>query len=210
MDKSGQASHARSGEPVWQVRPAPRCDGGGRREELAPSRLVQSSGKLNSQSDRQDEDQRVRGQLIHRALELLGQHRGETEILQILACDFILSEDQEVVDCYQQARAVYQDRQFAELFNDSLYEKVYNEMPLSWQQDGRDCYGVIDRLRVATDRIWLIDYKTHRRAKQKTDALLEIYREQMQAYRQGVEKLWPGRRIRLALLLTDIPLLCEY
>lgn len=197
-------------KPVWPLRTIPRFDWDDRYEERSPSRLDKLQAAHGTEFDSQDEDRLTRGQAIHRVLELLNKKYRQEEILEKTSTDFPLLSDKEIRDYYRQADAVYRDKQFAELFDDSRYEKVYNEMPLSYRQSGQYCYGIIDRLCLAADRIWLLDYKTHLHAEKKIDALGDAYHEQMQAYRCGVEKLWPGKRVRAALLFTSVPMLYVY
>ncbi|MCP4292948.1 MAG: UvrD-helicase domain-containing protein [bacterium] len=69
--------------------------------------------------------------------------------------------------------------------------------------------GTIDRLIIRKDRVDVIDYKTNRTGGQveKLTDLVEHYRPQMESYRQVVESLFPGRKVRTWLLFTDPDLL---
>lgn len=210
--QSGQqkAAAQQQDKPHWSIQTPIHFELNGQHEELSPSRLGATQTTSDSWSDLEDDDRLTRGQAIHRALELLSNKYQQAQIVERLSQDFSLLKDKEIMDYYQQAQAVYRDERFAELFNDARFERVYNEMPLSYQQSERYYYGVIDRLCVAERWIWLIDYKTHRGAEKKINELAELYKEQMQAYRDGVEKLWPHKQVRMALLFTSVPVLYEY
>ena len=179
-------------------------------EELSPSRLSSPHEDRKRQSHWEDDDQLIRGQAIHKALELISGKRQPKQILRQLSNEFSLLGGKEIANYCRQAQAIHSDAQFAELFDDDRFDKVYNEMPLSYRQSDQLYYGVVDRLCVAADWIWLVDYKTHRHAKGRLHELCELYEGQMRAYCQGAEKLWPQKRVRLALLFTGVPTLYEY
>lgn len=73
--------------------------------------------------------------------------------------------------------------------------------------------GQIDRLLITADEILIIDYKTNRPPPTRTEDVPPIYLKQMQAYAKALVKIYPGRRVRCALLWTDgprlMPLLLE-
>mgnify|MGYP001819281153 FL=1 len=52
--------------------------------------------------------------------------------------------------------------------------------------------------------IHLIDYKTHRiDSESMAQQLLERYKQQLELYREGVQRLWPDHPVKAYLLLTD-------
>jgi ATP-dependent helicase/nuclease subunit A len=53
----------------------------------------------------------------------------------------------------------------------------------------------IDRLVEYDDEVWVLDYKT--------GGFAEAYVEQLADYRQAVSALYPGKRVRTALLFGD-------
>lgn len=65
--------------------------------------------------------------------------------------------------------------------------------------------GVIDRLVVRPDGVDIIDYKTNRGAADPAQRawLAAHYRPQLQAYREVLSQLHPGRTVRTWLLFTD-------
>jgi ATP-dependent helicase/nuclease subunit A len=65
-------------------------------------------------------------------------------------------------------------------------------------------YGLIDRLIIKDDQILLIDYKTHPvKNDTQLSSLTEAYRPQLDLYRNGVAKIWPGLEIKSGLLFTN-------
>lgn len=84
-------------------------------------------------------------------------------------------------------------------FDPDKFRQAWNEIPISHGES----YGIIDRLVDDGQTLWVLDYKTSREG---NDAeLLERYRDQLLAYSQGVARLWPGRSVRMGLILTNSP-----
>lgn len=63
--------------------------------------------------------------------------------------------------------------------------------------------GQIDRLLVTDDEILIVDFKTNRPPPTRADDIPDQYVRQMRAYARAMEKIYPGRRVRCALLWTD-------
>ncbi len=149
------------------------------------------------------DDGRVYGQVFHRALELLAKARGDdSAAIKQRALE-------EFPDCRQSAQwfdeavALFNAPDFAELFDDTRYVRVYNEMPLLYRDtDGKQVAGIIDRLCVGAQTAWIIDYKTHNVDARTAKAVAEGFRRQMRLYRDGVGLLYPDLRLRSSVLFT--------
>lgn len=145
-----------------------------------------------------------RGVVIHRMLEQLSGTQARAAVEKRLRREF--GDRLEEVDfsrCWREACAVTDHADFRGFFDPARYREARNEIPILYRDDGRDVYGVIDRLVIREDEIVLIDYKTHARAtKDHIGQLAEDFREQMRQYGEGVRRLWPGRKLRLVLLFT--------
>ncbi|MCG6886102.1 MAG: PD-(D/E)XK nuclease family protein, partial [Proteobacteria bacterium] len=64
-------------------------------------------------------------------------------------------------------------------------------------------HGVIDRLVVTADEVFVVDYKSHRHAEcGKLQAVAESYRPQLTWYVAGVRRIWPDHTVRALLLFT--------
>lgn len=154
----------------------------------------------NGATGTENRDARRRGTELHRLLEVLapppaGGAAGETP-------DPVLEEE---------ARRVIADPALAFLFEPSRYRRAYKEVALSYRDgEGKPLHGIIDRMVVTPEEVWIIDYKTQTGlddARQR--ALADQYAAQLNYYRIGVEKLWPGRRIRTGVLFTHTRTLIE-
>jgi ATP-dependent helicase/nuclease subunit A len=69
--------------------------------------------------------------------------------------------------------------------------------------------GQIDRLAVTDDAILIADYKTNRPAPRRIEDVPDNYKGQLALYRAVLEKLYPGRPIRAALIWTETTDLME-
>jgi ATP-dependent helicase/nuclease subunit A len=57
--------------------------------------------------------------------------------------------------------------------------------------------------------VLIVDYKTLRPAPKSAADIPPLYVEQLRAYRAAIGAVYPGRRVRSALLWTDGPRLME-
>jgi ATP-dependent helicase/nuclease subunit A len=71
--------------------------------------------------------------------------------------------------------------------------------------DGKVLSGQIDRLYIAEDAIWIIDYKTNRPSPKKPEDIPDIYIKQMRAYANALQNIYPNRTVKAFLLWTDGP-----
>ncbi len=72
-----------------------------------------------------------------------------------------------------------------------------------------DLSGQINRLAVTDDEVLIVDYKTNRPPPSEVRFVAPAYLYQLAAYRLALGEIYPGRRVRAALLWTDGPRLME-
>ena len=65
--------------------------------------------------------------------------------------------------------------------------------------------GQVDRLAVTVEAVLIADYKTNRPAPRRLEDVPRSYVAQLALYRAVLQKLYPGREVRAALVWTDIP-----
>jgi ATP-dependent helicase/nuclease subunit A len=181
-----------------------------RGHEIAPS-LHQPEG-IAMGSAGGDEDGRQRGIAIHRLLQLLSEDDAQVPAITArvaqeldLSCD-----DRELQQWAAEAQQVVRDPTLRALMQPPGGSAI-NEVPIIYQQGGRTVHGIIDRLLLHEDEAWVIDYKSHRGV--SADKLAEQaapFREQLQYYAEGVQRLWPQRRVRRFVLFTHGRLLYEF
>ena len=71
--------------------------------------------------------------------------------------------------------------------------------------DGRVIAGAVDRLLVETDRVRFVDFKTGSQVPGSVESVPRSHRLQMEAYRDALSVIFPGRAIEAALLYTSGP-----
>ncbi len=171
---------------------------------LAPSRADDRNAPAFSSAD--DEDATLRGLLIHRALDLLTRQPALTESAcrQQLMMEYWLPADDALLQaCIDEAQQNIADSKLQALLQPDAATECFNELPILYSADEQSVYGVIDRLVVREDAIWLVDYKSHRLAAgERAEDAASRFSQQLGWYRQGVEKLWPGRPVRCGVLFT--------
>ncbi|MDH5436508.1 MAG: UvrD-helicase domain-containing protein, partial [Gammaproteobacteria bacterium] len=180
----------------------PMVLGGQGISELHPSETESSSNGLAVKSEY---DARQRGEIIHRMLEILSSPENNKEQIPLqVANEFSTSEKSALFQQYwQEANVVFEMNKFHYLFNSSQYTKAWNEVPICYQHNNQNVYGIIDRIVMTENEIIIVDYKTHHYAsKENINSLAEPYQTQLQLYSEGVKKLWPNKKVKSQLLFT--------
>jgi ATP-dependent helicase/nuclease subunit A len=80
-------------------------------------------------------------------------------------------------------------------------------VPLVGLVGGRALSAQIDRLVVTPDRVLIVDYKTLRSPPESEQRVAPLYLRQMASYAAALQRVYPGHRVRCALLWTERPLL---
>lgn len=109
-------------------------------------------------------------------------------------------------DALSEARRVHEAPALARFF--APEHKAWDEVALHIETDEGTQVNVLDRLVDTGDALWVLDYKTHR-AKDSA-AVLAAASEQLQRYVAAVQKLFPKRAVRAAVIWTPEALLIEH
>ncbi|WP_455365236.1 UvrD-helicase domain-containing protein [Kaarinaea lacus] len=157
-----------------------------------------------------DEDLQQRGVIIHKMLQLLTDSSDYAHIKQIIEHRWGNSVNKNLLDEYwNEALSVIQHQEHEYLFNAAQFDKAYNEVPVGYQHEGMNIIGIIDRIVINRDIVYLIDYKTHRNTdSQNQHGLLNLYQPQMSLYYEGLKRLWPEKTIKPHILFTHN--VCSY
>ena len=185
--------------PDWARQPAPP-------ESRPPDPLAPSRAEGEEQpalSPLQDSDNAAlkRGRLAHTLLQRLPDLPREARLeaaLRYLSRPAHGLDEAAVQALADEVMAVLDHRDFAPLFGPGSRAEV----PVAGVIGEQVISGQIDRLRVADDAVWIIDYKTNRPPPTTIDAVPAGYLGQMAAYRALLAQIYPGRPIRAALLWT--------
>jgi len=152
----------------------------------------------------------ARGVLVHRLLQSLpdiaGAARTEAarRYLARAGTEFSAEERETMVE---QIRLLLDDARFAQLFLPGSRAEV----PIFGRLKGGTLAvaGQVDRLAVTGDSVLIADYKTNRPAPRRLADVPEAYVAQLALYRAVLAELYPDKRIRAALVWTDVPDLME-
>ncbi|MDH5191115.1 MAG: UvrD-helicase domain-containing protein [Gammaproteobacteria bacterium] len=169
--------------------------------EVHPS---ESGDQVHGLAVKTEYDARLRGEIIHRMLELLSSDIDSTIITNQVASEFSIRENTEIFkDYWQEAITVFKKKELNYLFSPEHYMKSWNEVPVCYQLNDQVVYGIIDRLVVTDAEVIIVDYKTHHYASKENAHKLAIpYQSQLQFYSDGVKMLWPDKSVRPQLLFT--------
>ncbi len=177
--------------------------------EIAPSR----TDSPYSTHYGNDEDGRLRGIVIHRMLEKLTSQTqiADDKLLITIAHEYGLETgDSTLQEWWSEACGIIRQAPFRDIYDPTRYLAAYNEVPISYQAGTAMVHGVIDRLVVHTDRITVVDYKTHEMANpDNLNELAEPYRGQLYHYGVAAGRLWSEKAVRTLLLFTACSRLYE-
>ena len=151
----------------------------------------------------------LRGTLAHRLLQSLPDIPAPRR--EKVASEFLsrrgkkLSADQRAVLVRELLRLV-ENKDFAELFMPGSRAEVPIVGKLS---EGVLVSGQVDRLSVTKDQALIADFKTNRVPPRRIEEVPAAYVEQLAAYRAVLQRLYPDRPVRAALIWTEGPDLME-
>ncbi|WP_135081165.1 double-strand break repair helicase AddA [Terasakiella sp. SH-1] len=149
-----------------------------------------------------------RGNIIHALLQTLPElpmsEREEAARSYLSSPAHDLSETQQEEITAETLRVLH-DEEFAAVFAPGSQAEV----PIVGEVNGRVISAQVDRLLVKSDEIVIIDYKTNRPPPRTVKKVPTLYINQMKAYRQALELIYPDKPVRCVLLWTDTPKLME-
>ncbi|KAB2915308.1 MAG: double-strand break repair helicase AddA [Hyphomicrobiaceae bacterium] len=162
-----------------------------------------------------DKSRFLRGTLIHALLEHLpmlppeGWPAGAEALLAVRETGMSKAARKGLI---AETLAVLRHPEFAPLFaRDSRAEvAIAAEVPrMSGTGPALRLTGKIDRLAVHDDSVLIVDYKTNRPAPSDPARVAEAYLLQLAAYRLAIQRIFPRKRVRAAILWTDGPRIME-
>lgn len=191
--------------PGWLKKPAPYEAPAA--SVVSPSRLS-ADEKVYSPLDRSQDYRFRRGNVTHRLLQVLPElaaDRWEDVAWNFVARkNFALPEELQA-SIVSETLKVLRDPVFAKVFGPGSLAEV----PVTGAVNGTTINGQIDRLIVTDTEILIVDFKTNRPSPTDLNAIPDSYRNQLRAYHDTLQLIYPERRIRTALLWTDQPVLME-
>ena len=106
---------------------------------------------------------------------------------------------------WQEVDTILSGRDFAALFGPDSRAEV----PIAGLVSGRAISGQVDRLVVTVNEVLVVDYKTNRPPPMEASGVAPVYLRQMGLYARALEGIYPGKKVRAALLWTDAAKLME-
>ena len=178
-------------------------------KSISPSNISSDANQpcLEKQAD---SDATTRGIVIHAILENISSHSklSKTDCQNKLGYE--LSETL-WNECWNEASAIINIDEFSFIFPDSNAAETYNEVPISYLKNNTTVFGIIDRVVVSGNNIYIIDYKTHQTVnKNNIQQHAEHYQPQLMHYQQAAQLIWPKHNIQSYLLFTHAKLLHQY
>jgi ATP-dependent helicase/nuclease subunit A len=180
---------------------------------VAPALAYDEAAPVRAAADRSRTDRNkalARGVVVHRLLQSLpdiaSAARAEAARRHLArnAAEFSAEECETMLE---QILLLLKDPRFAQLFSPGSRAEV----PIVGRlNDGTLAVsGQVDRLAVTSDSVLIADYKTNRPAPRCLAEVPDAYVAQLALYRAVLAQLYSGRRIRAALVWTDVPDLME-
>jgi ATP-dependent helicase/nuclease subunit A len=159
-----------------------------------------------------------RGTLMHRLLHLLSvvaparRHALALEYLERFR--FKLSPEKRDA-MVQNLLLLMSDPIYAPIFSPQALSEVSvsglleNAAPITGAAETLALSGQIDRLLVTPERVLIVDFKTGELPAfgRRGYEIPELYRRQMEAYRQLLQQIYPEREVECALIYTAVPIL---
>jgi ATP-dependent helicase/nuclease subunit A len=173
---------------------------------LRPSEMADDESRRVTGAGR--ETARLRGMLTHRLLQSLPDipvaRREKTAEEFLSRRGNKLPADQRA-GLLREVLLVLEHKDFAALFSPGSRAEV----PIVGTLAGRSVVGQVDRLAVTQNAILIADFKTNRNAPRRIEEVPDSYVKQLAAYRAVLQKLYPDRPVRAALIWTEVPDLME-
>ena len=200
--KSAEEHKHHSEPPEWLYKPVKIKDT--RFDIVQPSRLAEE--EATSPLDNANTKRFLRGNLTHSLLQLLpdipeAQRAAKAQSFLSHYASQLTAEQQDSITA--ETLNILNDPQFAAIFGPGSMAEVPVTGVL--KEQNQIINGQIDRLLVTDDEILIIDYKTNRPPPLDPKDVPHIYYDQLASYAALIQKIYPGRNVRTALLWTDGP-----
>ncbi len=168
-------------------------------ELISPSGLYKTDGDTKLKLQNIDFS---KGLAVHRLLEILPDVEEEKRnaVADIILNNFPELDAEQRKNILREALGVLNNKEFEFIF--SRQSKA--EVPVCGIIGNKFVSGKIDRLVDTGGEILVVDYKTNNVSADKVDAVAAKYTGQLNAYRTILQKIYPDKNIKTALLFTAI------
>ena len=188
--------------PDWAMRSAPEEPSPPR--PLAPSRPEDEEPAVRSPFGADDGQKFQRGRLVHRLLQSLPdlpEDKRKVAAARFLARSAWNLSVKQQAEIAGEVAAVLADPAWGAIFGPGSRAEV----PVVGMVGERIISGQVDRLLITDGEVLIVDFKTNRPPPKTQAEVAPLYLRQMAAYRAALACIYPKRKIRCALLWTDVP-----
>jgi len=168
-------------------------------EVISPSALYRTENNQKFSLERVDF---TKGLAVHKLLEILPEIEEHEEAAEkILNNYFVAGEEETKLKAKNEAFSVLKNAEFNFIFTG----KSKAEVPVCGFYMDKFISGKIDRLvELGAGEILIVDYKTNDIAENSVPRVMKKYSAQMMAYKHLLEKIYPDKNIKAALLFTAV------
>jgi len=179
-------------------------------DTISPSNLTNTGSQdkhdHTEASAHEEDEHSIRGEVIHRILELITHTNPPTRplVIQVIKEAYGQHMTPGMLNSWlDEAATLIESASLQWLFDPSQYLSAHNEMTINFTEGNNKISGIIDRLVINHDSVIIIDYKTHRNVNHHNAAsITESYRGQLDMYQSGIQAIWPSKTIKKRLLFT--------
>ncbi|MBU6339624.1 MAG: UvrD-helicase domain-containing protein [Rickettsiales bacterium] len=141
----------------------------------------------------------IKGKLIHKVLELIGQNAKEDKIWLKNLCEKVIRQEKLLnKTSINEAITILHNFLDSSHFQDLFSEETKCEVPIVGNINNQIINGRIDLLVIKNQEILIIDYKTD-----KKDVINSSYIEQLGTYRKLIQNLYQNHQIKTAILWLE-------
>ena len=181
------------------------------RRKVTPSHLLaptsQSDMPVRSPLTQAAETRFMRGNLIHKLLEILPEFEGDkrTKVAEKMLAGYKSLSSEKRDEIISEVFAVLNHPEFADIFAPGSRAEISLAGSAKGLPEHLYLNAQIDRISVTDSKVFIVDYKSNRPPPQTQDGVADIYWGQMAAYRELAREIYPSHEIVCALLWTDGP-----
>jgi len=181
------------------------------RRHVTPSHLLapppHNDMPVRSPLTQATETRFIRGNLIHKLLEILPEFEGDkqTKVVEKMLAGYKALNPEKRDEIISEVFAVLHHPEFADIFAPGSRAEISLAGSAKSLPEHLYLNAQIDRISVTENKVFIVDYKSNRPPPKTQDGVADIYWGQMAAYRELAREIYPSHEIVCALLWTDGP-----
>jgi ATP-dependent helicase/nuclease subunit A len=186
--------------PPWLTKAPDKIETG--LEALQPSKAEGGLSVVSGEFNEGRAEAIRKGEVIHKLLEHLpelpeAEREGTIDRFLDLNAGALPGNVRE--DIKNKVTAIFKDKTFQPIFGPGGRA----ELALMGEIDGKMATGIVDRVVIGDEEILIVDYKSNKNPPEHLKEAPKAYLEQLRLYGKLLEGVYPGRKMRAALLWTE-------